>query len=315
MSHKPYTICHLSPYKSLPIWENLWISEREQTKEKYSCVPNHIFQFIKHVVQSGKLRIIKEYKTKNLGWEMMDKKPTDYPPPLPQPTCVRILYVSGISPRCWIFRQIQHNLSSQSVSRDGHANQQMLLPVIDAIQELEWRGREQEGPAFLEFWETSHGVVEIWPASERMSLDRWARVETNDVFLEATSLYLEIIWSASNCTRAYKIRSHSSLWSLQWRSVVIIFYILLGAKAQSGQLSVLLRAPLLVNSKTDLPLLLTPKPQDCLLESKFPGLSLQILPEICNWSERQEKRAFDFACTRVTCCFRLAKKCFLHLTL
>lgn len=145
--------------------------------------------------------------------------------------------------------------------------------------------------------------------------DRWARVETNDVFLEATSLYLEIIWSASNCTRAYKIRSHSSLWSLQWRSVVIIFYILLGAKAQSGQLSVLLRAPLLVNSKTDLPLLLTPKPQDCLLESKFPGLSLQILPEICNWSEIQEKRAFYFACTRVTCCFRLAKKCFLHLTL
>lgn len=60
-----------------------------------------------------------------------------YPPPLLQPTCLRILYVSGISPRCWIFRQIQHNLSSQSVSRDGHANQQMLLPVIDAIQELE----------------------------------------------------------------------------------------------------------------------------------------------------------------------------------
>lgn len=109
----------------------------------------------------------------------------------------------------------------------------------------------------------------------------------------------------------YQILSHSySLWSLQWRSVIIIFYILLGAKARSGQLSHLLKVPLLVNSKTDLSLLLTPKPQACLPESNVPALSLQILPGTCNQSEIQEKRAFDFACTRVTCCFRLAKKCF-----
>lgn len=77
----------------------------------------------------------------------------------------------------------------------------------------------------------------------------------------------------------------------------------------------MLKVPLLVNGKTDLPLLLTPKPQDCLPESNLPGLSLQILPGTCNWSEIQEKRAFGFACTRVICYFRLAKRCLLHLTL
>lgn len=69
---------------------------------------------------------------------MMDKKSIENSPtPLFNQLVLRILYVSGISPTCWIFRQIQHNLSSQSVSRNGHANQQMLLPVINAIQEIE----------------------------------------------------------------------------------------------------------------------------------------------------------------------------------
>lgn len=64
---------------------------------------------------------------------------------------------------------------------------------------------------------------------------------------------------------------------------------------------VFFRVPLFVNSKTGLTLSLTPKPQNCPLESNLPGLSLHILLATCNWSEIQEKRAFDFVCTIVTC--------------
>lgn len=49
-------------------------------------------------------------------------------------------------------------------------------------------GMEYELPVFLKFWERAHRLVEIWPISERMSLDRQARVETNVLFLEVSTL-------------------------------------------------------------------------------------------------------------------------------
>lgn len=77
---------------------------------------------------------------------------------------------------------------------------------------------------------------------------------------------------------------------------------LLRTEGWSGQISYLFKFPLLVNSKSDLTwLFLVWKPQDCPPESNFPDLSPQIFPGTCNWSERWEKRAFDFACPRVTC--------------
>lgn len=80
----------------------------------------------------------------------------------------------------------------------------------------------------------------------------------------------------------------------------MIFSILLWSKAWSGQLNYLFKVPPLINSKTNLVLLLLmPKPQNCSPESNYPGESLQMFPESCNWSEMWEKGTFDIICTTV----------------
>lgn len=51
-------------------------------------------------------------------------------------------------------------------------------------------------------------IVEICSESERMSLDRRARIETNVFISRSFKLYFEIIWYANNCITVYEIVSH-----------------------------------------------------------------------------------------------------------